>query len=740
MRTWLPFAATAVSALALATSAMATSAHAEEAAPAATQKTDSGEIVVTARGRGEKLLQAPVAETALSAKALADSNIRSSSEILAVVPNASFTKSDNSGTAFITIRGITQVRHGESPVAVVVDGVQQVNAAQFTQDLYDIEQIEVMRGPQGALYGRNAVGGAIIINTRKPTEELTADGRISIGNGNDYRAAGSISGPLIGKSVLYRLTASYRDFGGLFNNVTLNRHPDYSHELTLRGELHFDLAPRLTADLRASYAQTNGGALNWTYQGTGYGSDCQGNGTAPTSVDANRVNRRFCANNLGHDHRVVFDTSLRLAYDADFATITNVLAYTSVVEADQADAYPYTASTSDGTQSGFTRSNAISDELRVTSHSNQPLRWMVGAYVLNDVGYSASGSGTDLGEGILQINYAPYGSDSSNPTTTFQASAHRNLSWALFGNLAYDLTSQLEASVGLRYDHDRKAQIVMPNSTLGLPDGCTDPSQAACRREANFHRFQPKFTLNYKVNPDLTLFADYGIGFRSGGYNQVGSAAAGNLPGVYDLVKPESAYTTEAGVKARLMGGALRLAATAYHTIDKNSVYFVYVGAVGAQILVNIDKTQSNGFELEGQFTPVKGLDLFGSFGYTDSTIKAYAYDTSLTGNKAPYIPDTTGLIGAQFRHDLTEKLGLFARLEMEHHGKQYWDPENDTARSAFELVNGQLGLELPNTGWSLTAYARNLFDKAYNAEYVSGGFAMAAQPRTFGLELRGRM
>lgn len=743
MRKWPFFVAVCVSAMTGALPALAQEAPQDTGA----QAPQSGEILVTGRGRSESLLKAPIADTAFSHQAIADANLKQTGDALSLVPNVSFTKSDNSGTAFITIRGISQVRNGESPVAVVVDGVQQVTARQFTQDLYDIDQMEVMRGPQGALYGRNAIGGAIIINTRAPTNDFTADARASYGNGDDYRIAGSVSGPILKDKVQFRLTASYRDFGGLLNNVYLNRHPDFSRELSLRGAFHFDLAPGLTADLRGSYALTSGGALNWVYQPAKFAANsCYLDTSNPfggPAGDANRVTRDLCANNLGHDRREVYETSLKVAYQMPFATISNVLAYIDLAEDSRADQFPYSASRNvygtDGTQTQFERVKAWSDEFRITSPNAQSLRWMVGSYFLDTRRFISSSTGVDEGNGILQVTYQPHFNDPLNPTNSFLADHNHNQAYAFFGNLAYDLTSKLEASFGFRYDHDNHRQTIRADSTAGVPSGCTVGNPDACVRETSFHRSQPKVTINYRPTSNLTIFADYGIGFRSGQYNQAGAAASANLPGVYDLAKPESAYTTEGGIKARLFDGKLRLTATGFHTIDENSFYFLFVGAVGAQILVNIDKAELNGAEFEAQYSPVKGLDFYGNVGFTLSSIKAFSYNSALVGNKAPYIPDMTGLVGAQYRREIANGLGLFSRLEMEHHGKQYWDPENSTPRNAFEIVNAQLGLEAPDKRWSVTGYVRNAFDHKYNAEYVTGGFAMPAQPRSYGIELKGR-
>ena len=216
------------------------------------------------------------------------------------------------------------------------------------------------------------------------------------------------------------------------------------------------------------------------------------------------------------------------------------------------------------------------------------------------------------------------------------------------------------------------------------------------------------------------------------------AAAARGTLGVSDLVKAETADTGEAGFKSTLLDGKLRFDATGFYTKDHDPFYFLFVGSVGAQILVNIDEEDLYGGDLDVTYTPIRGLDLFADYGYTHSSISKYTFNQADVGNQAPYVPDQTGSLGAQYRFPISRQFGVFTRGDVELHGKQYWDPENSTARSAFELVNLQAGFEKLGSAWSLIAFVKNLTDKAYNAEFVDGGFVQPAEPRTFGVELKG--
>lgn len=740
-----------VSASTLGLLAVSSAAFAQGAAPAGASAAAAGEVeevVVTARMRSETLQNAPVAVTAFSAQKLSDARVQGVADFINLTPNVSIVQSQSAGTSFITIRGISQVRNGESPVAVVVDGVQQVTSRQFTQDLFDVQQIEVLRGPQGALYGRDAIGGAILITTKQPTNYFSGTGEASIGNGEDYRIETAVSGPIIKDKLQFRLTGVFHDFGGLIKDNFIDQTVDATKERAARLRLMAYPTDRLTVDFRAGVDYTLGAGGYFNYQPAKLDPNSRGGcmldlsdpfgGPAP---NADSVKRTVCPNNRGYNYRDIEDTSLKLDYRLDHATITNILAAAHIGEELDVDQFPYTGSRNvlgtDGTQTQWENTSAWSDELRVTSRSDQRFRWMIGAYYLSTRRYISTTTGFDEGLGILPVHRSLNGPETINPTLSFMADDNKNESYALFGNIDYDITSRLQGSMAYRYDWQKLNDYVEPINTTALPAGCTAATTASCNQHRDFSQGQPKFTLNYKVNSNLNLFTDWGIGFRTGQFNQSGAAEAASLPGLYDIVRPEVAKTFEAGVKSQWLDNRLRVNATFFNTQDKNPFYFLFVGSIGAQVLVNIDQVHLIGGELEAQATPLPGLDVFANYGFTHSSIDKYSFNPADQGRWAPYIPLDSWQIGAQYRRPITDSLGLFTRFDVEHHGKQYWDPENDTARSAFELVNLRAGIENARQHWSVVAYVKNLGDKAYNAEFVQGGFVVPAEPRQFGVDFR---
>lgn len=731
-----------------------TSLSAVTSAPALAQSETSATddvIVVIGRGREENIQDVPISETVFTAELIKDARIDQVDDFFALTPGVTFANAQDSGTSFITIRGVSQVRNGEAPVAVVIDDVLQVNSRSFDQPLFDIDSIEVLRGPQGALYGRNATGGAIIINTAMPTDEFEGYGQVSYGRGQDIQLEGSVSGPIVPGRILGRISARYSDRDGVLENVILDEKVDYSEDLSLRGHLRFIVSDAVTADLRGSLVRTEGGALNYTYQ-PAIVDKTTGLPTAFdfTIADADLVEREFTANNLGVDERDAEQVSLRINADLGFATLRSVTAYDHIEETTFSDQFPYTAASTvtpappfplgDGIQSQHIEVEAFSQELRLTSPDDQAFRWMVGAYYVATDRFINSSIYNDLENGLPTISKRLPVFDPLAPQTSFIADDNNNEAWALFFNAAYDLTDRLELAFAGRYDKDNREQQVSPlqgnyvNGVLVSPTGVPGSLNTA-----EFDLFQPKITARYAALDNLNLYASWGKGFRSGQFNQngVGAVAAGaGVMGVSDLLPQEETSTYELGFKSTLMDG-VTLNASGYRTKVENAPYFVFIGAVSAQVLVPVDEIEIWGGEVELTANLYDGLDFYAAFGLADSEIQEYTVNPAAVGNYAPYVAKTTFNTGLQYRTPITSSIGIFGRVDYERRGEQFWDPENTTARSALNLVNARAGFEANDGSWALTASVDNLTDEVYNSEWVLGGFANAGVPRLWRVDLR---
>ncbi|WP_138380416.1 TonB-dependent receptor [Luteithermobacter gelatinilyticus] len=682
------------------------------------------EITVTARKRAESIQDAPISVTAFNAQAIEDAGIRETADFIQLTSNITLAESQSISTSFLTIRGLTQVRNGEIPVAVVIDGVLQFNNRQFVQQLFDVAQIEVVKGPQGALYGRNAAGGAIIINTKEPSNETEGYLKFGYGKGDEVTTEGSVSTPIIEDELYVRLSGRMVNRDGYFTNITRDAPDDPFFDRALRGRVAWRPNDTLSVDFNANYSKHDGRGIGFQFG----------------AASADDTSLPFRANNEDLGERETFGASLKIEKDFEIGTLLSVTSYDKINTLTRADQFPYTELANgvddnvpfgDGTQSQYTDIEGWSQELRLTSPSDQRLRWQVGAYFLSWDRFISSTVGLDTGDGIRRVTRTPFFNVADNPTVSFFADDNDNTAWALFFQLNYDILDNLELSVAGRYDEEKRDQSVSPQNTGGVP---------GAQNSETFNHFSPKVTLSYAATEDINLYGTYGEGFRSGQFNQNGTrdaAEAAGIAGVDDVVDQEVSKSWEVGAKATLLDNRLRLNLAYFDTSLSGQQYFVFIGGIGAQVLINIDDVDIRGVEAEAVFRAAEGLDLYASYGYTDSEIKAYTTDPQFVGNKAPYTPDMTFNTGFQWNVGISSTLNLITRVDYERRGKQFWSPDNIFPRSALDLVNARVALEDAAGRWTLAGSVNNLTDERYNSEFVIPAFSHKANPRVWRVDFR---
>jgi len=698
--------------------------------------------VTAARGRAESLQSVPIAVTSFGEKSIRDAGIGRPADFVALTPNVSIVEAQQPGTSFITVRGISQVRNGESPVAVVVDGVLQTISNEFNTELFDLKQIDVLKGPQGALYGRNAIAGAIVITTREPNNDL--EGRVTVGGGNggQQKAQIGVSGPLVKDKLFASVSASLKSRDGFLENIFLNKKVDYYRNAIVRGRLIFKPTDTLKIDYRISYDRTHAGDLYFKRNNVDangyyiYYPTIKSTAAIPGSPDD--TGPPLNSNVDGDGLRRMFNTSLKIDLETPIGTLTSTSSYDWVHEWDKGDASPYTSAVA-STQSGDFIFHAKSTDLRLTSKSDQPFRYILGAYYLDLHRVSQQNTAVDKGSGVVLLGYN--NAASLNPSLTNSAGDNHQKAYALFGQLNLDITSRLELSGALRYDHDER-------STLNISKVKDANSFATYKplgtpgtfRKAEFEAWQPKATLRYKIDSGTSLYASYSQGFRSGGFNQDGVRAAAlalnPASTVTDAYKKEISTSYEAGWKAQFLDRKLTINGAAFITKFDNAQYFVFLPEAGAQIISNIDKSTMKGYEFDFNYSPVARWQLYGNAGYTWSRIDRYAALPASVGKTMPYVPKFGFNVGSQYAFPVTDNLDLTARVDMHRKGSQFWETLNTAgARSAFNLFDARLSLSRPEGKWQVTAWVKNAFDKKYNGEFVAGGFVQPPEPRTFGVD-----
>ncbi len=717
---------------AVAATIASTPAPAQDATPAASEEID--EVLVTARRRSETFRDVPMTVSVFTAETIQSAGIEKPGDFIARVPNMTLVETQNAGNAFVVVRGISQARNSEPSVAVMVDGVLETNPAEFNQDLFDIEQIEVLKGPQGAVYGRNAIGGAIIIRTKDPGDEF--EGRVKLGYGNEssVRAQAGISGP-IGDIFKYRASLSYYDTDGFLESTFLGGKADPVESLSGRLRLSFEPNETFSGDVRLSFENLDTRGFYFVIP-----RDDEANpfSTFTTPPNANDVTSPIQVDQTGVDERDLFTGAVRLNFNVGGGTLSSVSAYNTTEEIITGDAYDFRPAANsifnallgfDLNQSQFLDLESWSQEVRFSSSDEGRIRWILGGYFVHTDRFISTGNMVDDGTGVFPVYHQPRLSG-NNPSATFLADTQDNDAWAVFGDVTFEISDQFEVDVALRYDEDKRE-----NTTDTPPAFLPDPSASTGEvRTQTFSETQPKFTLRYKPNDDITLFGGWSRGFRSGGFNQTGVGAvadASGIAGVNDVFQAEVADTWEVGFKGQFLDRRLNVGVSVFDTESTNGYFFVFLAANSTQNLGNLDADyQGAEFEISAKLTD--NFELFGSYGYTDSEITGME-DPSVIGNQAPLVSKNTYNLGAQWRQPLSANLALALRADYQHVGETWWEPYNTTSRDPIDLVDLRVGLE--GEKWAVTAWSKNLTDEEYNAEFSPGGFLFRALPLRYGVE-----
>jgi iron complex outermembrane receptor protein len=449
-------------------------------------------------------------------------------------------------------------------------------------------------------------------------------------------------------------------------------------------------------------------------------------------------------NNAGQNDRDMANVSLKVEYADDAAVFTSITSYDTLTEVLTGDAFDFLPIEEslfffllgfDLNQSQFLDVKAWSQEVRLASpNDGGALDWMVGGYMISTDRYISTGNMVDTGNGVFPVFRTP-STNPLNPQATFLADSQENFAWAAFANATYRLSDQFRIDGSLRYDRDTRRNttltptVFLPN-VPGFPPGRTGEV-----RKAVFDEWQPKITATFEPSDWVTAYASYSKGFRSGGFNQTGVggvAFANGIVGVDDVFEAETAETFEGGLKFQTPDRRLSANLAAYTTTSKNSYFFVFLAANSTQNLGNVPEVKLQGFEIDATARPLPGLDLNAAFGMTFSDIKEFP-DPVVIGNEAPLISRYTLNLGMQYKPETGGSFSPLLRIDYRLTGKTWWDVYNTTVRKPVGIVDVRAGLD--GETWSLTAFAQNLFDKKYNAEFSPGGFVFKARPLIYGLE-----
>ena len=667
-------------------------------------------MTVTAEKREENIQDVPASISALSEIQIEDAGIVSIHDMALQIPNLNVNTAGGRSQTFISSRGLIGSDNYNATMGFYVDDVDYGIAAAFDTELFDIERIEVLRGPQGTLYGRNTLGGVINIITRKPENQW--EGKVSAGYGNynsqDYRFA--VRGPVINDTLFLGISGVKAKRDGFTDNIFLGTEPDDRDGTSGRARLSWLPTDRLEISFSADAERVRDGEF-FTY--------CR--------LDDLKHEINF--NKDGYYERDTNGQSLRVVYDAQGFKITSI---TSRRDFEDDNAADIDGSPADIMNTKFSfEDERWAQELRLQSPEDSGNhKWLVGAYYFKD-NYKTN-VGYDYGADAVSMGYVP------TPMTSYDLTDMDTEGHAFFGQATYTLFKRLGLTAGIRYDHEEKNQdyetylemmgMIVPGSKTSMDD--------------EYNEWLPKFAIDYRWTDDLLTYVSMTKGYRSGGFNYC------SIDPAFISYDPEYSWNYEAGLKSSWFENRLIANLAAFHIKWDDQQVLHYTSPMIA-VYKNAGESTSQGFEIELLARPVTGLQLIGTFGYTDAkfdkyrnpvfdyTTGAQTGENNYDGKHIPAVPKYSYMLAAQYRHSL----GIFARAELHGIGESYWDPANTYKQDSYELVNARIGYEMKH--FDIYLWGKNLLDKeytTYSVQGIAGDYVgLPEDPLTFGVTVTGR-
>jgi iron complex outermembrane receptor protein len=697
------------------------------------------EVIVTAQKREQNVQSVPIAVTALGEETIRNANILTIDDVANHTPGFTITNY-NPVTPQPFIRGV-----GSSPsdagsdasVGVFIDGVYAGRAGGYRADMFDLQRVEILRGPQGTLFGRNVAGGALNILSNAPTREFGGDLELTAGDYDLLGARGMLSGPLT-DTLAARLAFSVRQRdGNTDNKVTGSELRDEDNQ-SVRGRLLWEPSEALTVNLIADYSEDDlEGPAARNFKGDPAAAlDSVGLGLLvpvllPTSGDPFKIEAEFD----GHAEREMGSATLQLDWDTRLGTLTSVTGYRYNDFEYLDDVFGLAFDPASGvapllTDHGDEESDQFSQELRLTSVKDS-LAWTVGLYYLEQ----------DLDQ--VQT-FAPLGFpvryDQSADTT----------SYAIFAHATLPLNERWAVTAGGRYSYDEKDfDLVTEGVEIGFglltPDPA-NPTAGSVPFEANdddsWSKFTPKISLEYTPNDDVFAYATWSQGYKSGGYNGV----ATNFTAATTPFDEETVNNYEVGLKTDLLNGRMRLNVAAFYMDYEDLQVFVssFESTVGL-LVDNAGEADVYGLEAEWFYAPNDRLDFTATYAYLDAEIGNNEIGTVEEGNSLTRAPEHSASAAAQYRWPIGDLGDLMLRADYAWQDKIYFQPENYelSAQDSYGLLHLRAALQAA-TGWELALWLKNATDEdywvhAFDSSFGSdlGASTVQGEPRMWGVSGR---
>ncbi len=674
-----------------------------------------GEIIVTATRREARLQDIPMSINAFGSDQLEERGVESVHDMQFLAAGLQI---DNSvGITRITIRGIgnNQVNEGsESGVAVHRDGVFLSERPEQGTSFFDVERIEILRGPQGTLYGRNATGGSVNIITKAPTRYFEAGGSLTYGNYDLVETEGYASGPLIGDELMARFAFKTRTHDGFTPNIFDGRRLDNGDLASVRGKLRYEPTSSFRLDLVADYNRDDsvrGFVAERNSTGQPLAHELGADGVLGTPDDGILPSGRAVNyNDENLNEREWWGLSAKAEWDLGGVTLGSTTAYRKAHYSQSSDL--------DGGDLSRLLSEAltydaeqISQEITLSSSGDAELQWVLGAYYFH--------ADRSL---ILPIPLPPLGTTLLGEVDDLPIDTY-----AVFGEANYPVLDRLTLTIGARYNYERKS--IDQSSTIF---GVTSSEQL----EDSWNSFTPKAALTYEFSDAVTAYATVGKGFKAGGFN------TGTLQG--RSFEPEKVTNYEVGLKSLLLDGRLRSSISLFHMDYRNLQVEVRRDNGQGAVLLSIDNAATatiRGIELEIEARPTEHLSLDGNVSYLDAKFDRWPdainnlqgnAPVDVSGNRLPSSPKWAANLGVSYAIPIGIWGSATLRGEYSYKSRTFFRPfeEMDLSQEPFGLFNARLTFEDADGRWSIASWIKNLTDEVAAAGMTQFGSSLSGRPR----------
>lgn len=699
------------------------------------------EVIVSAPQLRQDLLTLPLSATVTSGDVIDQNGIRTVKDAAAYAPNTFFTEFTARKLSNPRFRGL-----GGSPnnpgVTTYYDGVPQFNGNSSSLELLDVEQIDFVRGPAGALFGRNTVGGLINVTSRRPSlDSFAGEFETTFGNYNLYDFRGRISTPLVKDQLGFSFAGGYNERDGFTENTVTGN--DLDSRSAYFGKAQFLWTPSENLEVRFIIA----------------GESARDGDYALNDLAQLRRNPRQSARDVeGYTERDVVQPTLQLTYHADAFDFTSTTGFVWWQTEDYTD-LDYTAGfpivpipflgdfQSNRTADSFlTRKNTeeqttFTQEFRLSNPAGKPvtlsesidLAWQAGVFFF----YQDYEQQTVQNMAALDIT----GFGVIRPasvTRTFSDLRDYGFGSYLQGTLTF--WEKLDLTLGVRWDYENKEADLRTTRTPIIPlAGLTDIDSAETGSRS-FNQITPQAALSYRITPDLLTYFSFSGGYKAGGFNAGAPVGA-------EFYEEEKSWNYELGLKGRALNDKLNFGLALFYTDWQDLQLNVPNGGPATFHIANAGDASSKGIELNLHYRPTSFWELFGSAGWLDTTFHDGSFDnnagalTSIAGKQLPYAPDYTTTIGTQFNWELGGGLNLYARADVQFIGSFNYDSVNGAAQSAYSLANFRLGVRHRN--WFVEGFVNNAFDTEYvpmafsYADLAPSGYVgESGAPATFGVRV----